>query len=160
MDSNDTFIIPILNNLTPFWRFGNPWARWPIILAFFSRTCQAWMGIQLVFVSLRLQIRNATKCIVLKRQNEHIYGQWWRSSYNLAQWPFAKVISCHVRSYKFFLLMTSYRNEIERCRWPHCVQLAELHRFRCILTFFGYHLTPSSRDLRSPEVKIWLTFRG
>ena len=55
---------------------------------------------------------------------------------------------------------TSYKNDIERYKLSHCVQLADSHRLMCILTFFGYHLTLRSRDLRSPEVKIRPTFGG
>ena len=32
-----------------------------------------------------------------------------------------------------FLRITSYRNEIERCRLSHCVQLAESHQLMCIV---------------------------
>ena len=57
------------------------------------------MAIQGVFCA---GIATVSKSLVLKRQNEHISGQWWWFRRSLAQWPSVKVISCHIRPYELF----------------------------------------------------------
>ena len=51
----------------------------------------------------------------------------------------------HVR----VLLITFYRNVVDRWGWSHCVQLAKTHRLICPLAFSGHHFILRSRHLRS-----------
>ena len=155
MDSSTTFSIPILKNLTPFLKFScpDPDGLWPwhfpqehVRPEWWFSMCFVWRGYSFKICRLKMsEWAYLRPMVVIQAQ----FGSW----------PLIKVISCHIRSYEF-LLITSYRNEIERCRLSHCVQLAESHQLMCILTFLGHHLTISLRGLRSPEVKIWRTFRG
>ena len=54
--------------------------------------------------------------IILKLHDDNISGQWGWSKRHLGSWPLFKAISGYIRSHAF-LLMTSYRAEIEQCGW-------------------------------------------
>ena len=122
-------------------------------------TCQARMMIQRQFC---VNIATVSSLIITKRHDTHISGQWWwfraRWISNLSSRPFP-VIYGHMC---LLPIIPSYRNDIEQCGWSHCIQLVNrwLIGYLCISTFFGYHLTLRSRDMRSQdlrslEVEIW-----
>ena len=77
---------------------------------------------------------------------------WYFSPLLLVQIQSGSVIFAqrHFRSHDVARVFpkTSYRNELNQCRWPHCAQFAKTKKMICILTLFDHHLTLSSRVLR------------
>ena len=74
-----------------------------------------------MFVSARLQ---------LKRHDDHTSGPlWWQMPVWISD-PFqcppymdTHICMCtHIGTHAFFLYVTSCRNDIEQCRWFHCVR--------------------------------------
>ena len=64
---------------------------------------------------------------------------------------FLMALCLHVFVYDHmhFFVLTTYRNELNRCRWPHCAQLTKTHRLVCLLTF-GPIFWPSDDDSSYP----------
>ena len=118
--------------------------HWAVRL--FSKTCLVPLRFSLL---LCVDIASVLSVLGLKPHDHTSVHSFW-SRFNLDKRSLLKVILGRMMSGAcFFLPKTSYRSELNKCGWSHCVQLAKTRKLTPILTLFGRHLTLNPRGPRS-----------